>query len=1119
MLTKKVCPFLFCLLFLLLTASGLLAINTTETAMLTRPAVSPDRIAFVYAGNLWVADLDGKNPRQLTVEAEVVSLPVFSPDGKWLAFSAQRNGNVDVYLIPAEGGQSRRLTWHPGIDLVQDFSPCGKKILFVSPRKATSRGAFNLFSLAIDGGFPEEIPIPYVYRAKVSPDGRYLAYNHFPDAFRQWKNYRGGRNSIIAIYDKKTSSIEKIPQPEGRCNDIDPIWSEDKLYFLSDRNGEFNLCSYDLKTKEIRQLTSYDDFPVIDASGSQNRIIYEQGGYLHLFDLKTAKSNRLSIGISTDLIELRERLTRGTRWIRNADLSPSGARAAFEFRGDLVTLPAEKGDYRNLTQTPGINERYPVWSPDGQTIAYFSDESGEYELHLRPQDGKGAVKKFKLPGAGFYHSPAWSPDSQKIAFADNSWSYYWLDLKTGAVKKIASEYLYRPGEMSGVSASWSPDSKWIAYTLNTQTYIQKVFAYSLEKDKSFAITDGLSEVAEPRFDASGNYLYFLASTDAGPVKQWFDMSNADLRASFSLYLAVLKKDLPNPLAKESDEEKSGQKKETVATLETEDRQKKEKGQAASSQQEKPASTSGQTIIDFDGLEYRLVALPLPPGNYSTLQTGEAGQIYYLEFPTMSLGAMFAGPGSGFQNARLHKFDLKSRKDEVIMEGINNYLISADRKKILYVAQNTWGITNLSGKIQAGQGKINVEAIEVKVNPAEEWRQIFNEVWRINRDFFYDPNMHGCNWPAMKIKYEKFLPELACRDDLNRLIQWMCSELSVGHHYGGGGDIPYERKSIQVGLLGADYELANDHYRFKKVYGGLNWNPELRSPLTEPGVNVKAGEYLLAVDGQELKPSDNIFRYFENKADKIVEITVSSRPDGQGARTVQVVPVADEFNLRNRDWVEGNLKKVGEATAGRVAYVYVPDTSFQGYLYFRRYFFPQAYKEAIIVDERFNGGGLVADYYIDWLNKPFIAMWAMRYGADLKTPSASIQGPKVMLTNEIAGSGGDLLPWMFRKFNLGPLIGKRTWGGLVGILGFPVLMDGGFITAPNLAFWTEEDGFGIENVGVPPDIEVEITPADYQAGRDPQLEKAIEVIMDMLKKNPPKKMQRPPYPVHIRRNDS
>lgn len=1099
------------------------AIDTKDTRLLTQPAISATKIAFVYAGDLWVAEIDGRNPRKLTSDLGVESNPVFSPDGRWIAFSAQYEGNTDVYIVPSEGGVPRRLTWHPSPDIVQCFTPDGRSVAFTSPRASFARSWNHLYLIPVEGGFPEQVPLPCVFRARFSPDGSYIAYNPTPDAFLQWKNYRGGQASSIIIYRRSDHHIEKIPQPEGRCNDVDPMWIGDKIYFRSDRNGEFNLFVYDLKTKQIRQLTHYTDFPILNASTGAGKIIYEQAGYLHIFDPQTEKSTKLTIGVAADLLELRERYVRGARWIRNAHLSPSGARAVFEFRGEIITFPAEKGDYRNITETPGTHERSPVWSPDGRYIAYFSDESGEYELHVKPQDGKGETRKYKLSGAGFYDSPVWSPDSQKIVFADNSWSLYWIDLKTGAIKKIASEYLLGPSRIRSVYASWSPDSKWIAYTLNTQTYIQKVFVYSLEKDKSFPITDGLSEVAEPVFDPSGKYLYFISSTDAGPVKQWFDMSAADLRATYSLYLVVLRKDLPNPLAKESDEEKgrAEEKESTEKPQEKSGAKPAEKPEGKKAAETKPGAKVGEetkkeeTRIDFEGLNQRILALPLPPGNYRNLQVGESGHIYYLEFPYLPLGITMAQVGERPSGAKLHHFDLKTRKDEVVMEGINNYIISADKKKILYQARDTWGITNLTGKIQVGQGRINVDSIEVKINPPVEWRQIFYEAWRINRDYFYAPNMHGCDWEAMKKKYEIFLPHLACRSDLNRVIQWMCSELAVGHHRVGGGDTPFEPRRVQVGLLGADYEVANGRYRFKKVYGGLNWNPELRAPLTEPGVDVKAGEYLLAVDGKEVKPPANIYSFFENKADKIVEITVGPSPDGKGARTVKVVPIADESALRNRDWVESNLRKVEEATGGRVAYVYVPNTSTQGYIYFRRYFFPQAYKEAIIIDERFNAGGQVADYYIDWLRKPFIAMWHMRYGADLKTPSASIQGPKVMLINEIAGSGGDLLPWMFRKFGLGPLIGKRTWGGLVGTLGFPVLMDGGTVTAPNLAIWTEE-GWVVENEGVPPDIEVEITPADYVAGRDPQLEKAIEVVMEMLKKNPPPKLQRPPYPIRVRK---
>jgi tricorn protease len=616
----------------------------------------------------------------------------------------------------------------------------------------------------------------------------------------------------------------------------------------------------------------------------------------------------------------------------------------------------------------------------------------------------------------------------------------------------------------------------------------------IEQQGLHPITDGLSEVSEPVFDVSGKYLYFLASTDAGPVKQWFDMSNADMRVTRSIYLAVLRKDLPSPLTKESDEEKG---------IVKDQKDEKEKSKEAS-------KTPEPISIDFEGLNDRILSLPLPTGNYAALQAGEAGHFYYLEFRG---GIKAFGPSEG--KTSLHHYDLTKRKDESILSDVDDYELSADNKKLLYRSKENWTIASSSGKVEAGQGKLNIDGIEVHIEPRVEWEQIFQEAWRINRDYFYDPNMHGANWKAMREKYAVFLPHLATRNDINRVIQWMCSELAVGHHRVGGGDFLHEPKSVPGGLLGADYAIENDRYRFKKVYGGLNWTPELRAPLTEPGVDVRAGEYLLAVKGRDLRPPTNLYSLFENTSEKIVEITVGPNPDGSGSRTVSVVPIANESALRNRDWVESNLRKVDQATGGRVAYVYVPNTTTLGHTYFKRYFFPQAHKEAIIVDERFNGGGQVADYYIDLLRRPLISYWAMRYGADLKTPGASIQGPKVMIIDETAGSGGDLLPWMFRKLKLGKLIGKRTWGGLVGTLGFPALMDGGSVTAPNLAIWTEE-GWVVENEGVPPDIEVEQTAADVIAGRDPQLEKAISVVLEELKRNPPANPKRPPYPVRARR---
>jgi tricorn protease len=502
------------------------------------------------------------------------------------------------------------------------------------------------------------------------------------------------------------------------------------------------------------------------------------------------------------------------------------------------------------------------------------------------------------------------------------------------------------------------------------------------------------------------------------------------------------------------------------------------------------------------LNERIVSLPVPTGNYYDLKVGDEGQIYYLEAPPASRGPYAP-------ETKLHQFGMKNRKDQVLISGVSSYEISADHKKLLYVSRNLWGIVDAGKAAKPGEGKLDVGGIEVQIDPLAEWKQIFYEAWRINRDYFYDPNMHGVDWDGMRTKYETFLSHLSCRDDLNRLIQWMCSELGVGHHRVRGGDTLVRADRVPVGLLGADFSEENGRYRFKKVLGGLNWNPELRSPLTEPGVDVAAGEYLLAVRGEDVKLPANLYQYFENTAGKLIEITVGPNPGGENSRTVKVVPVASDYALRNRDWVEGNLRKVDEATNGRVAYVYVPNTAGLGHTYFKRYFFPQSNKDAIIIDERFNGGGMVADYYIDILKREYVCMWHMRYGADLKTPSASIQGPKVMLINESAGSGGDLLPWMFRKFGLGKLIGTRTWGGLVGTLGFPILMDGGYVTAPNLGIWTDE-GWVVESIGVPPDIEVEQVPAQMIEGHDPQLEKAIQVVLEELEKNPPRKPQRPPF---------
>jgi tricorn protease len=1102
--------------------------DPNDTRLLTQPAMSARNLAFVYAEDLWVADLDGKNVRRLTSDIGVESHPCFSPDGRLLAFSGQYDGNVDVYTVPISGGSPKRLTYHPAADTVRGFTPDGRSVLFSSGRHAFTGRYAQLFTVPLDGGMPIQLAIPHGFEACYSPDGQSIAYTPLEDRSDQWKHYRGGAHSRIWIYRCKDQQVEQIPQPAGRCNDLDPQWIGSTIYFRSDRNGEYNLFAYDTKTKAVAQLTRYGDFPVLDLGSGGGRLIYEQAGYLFLFDPARRSSTRLHIGVSTDLVEARPRYVRGTKYVRGGTISPTGARAVFGFRGEIVTVPAQKGDPRNLTESPGVHDRLPAWSPDGKSIAYFSDEGGEYRLCVRSADGKGQAKAYAPKGSGFYEAPLWSPDSKKIAYVDYSYSLYWIDLATGEVKKIASAPIF--GE-TRFSPSWAPDSAWIAYARANKAAYHAIYVYELSSGKSRPVTDGLSDATEPVFDAGGKYLYFFGSTDAGPVNHNFALSSQVTRSRRSLYLMVLRKDLPSPLARESDEERPLQSAPSRSS--SGDSVKARQGRLAAAISAVAAGKPGPIAssfsqprpdavrIDFERIDQRILALPVEAGSYRDLEAGQAGQIYFLERGGSSDAA---DDDESSRRGALKRFDLAKRHTYTVLAGAVEYTLAAGRRKALvFTPPDIWSILDLAitslpsailppGTTSSGN-RLKTDAVEVRIDPRAEWPQIFDEAWRINRDNFYDPGMHGADWPAVRRKYAVFLPHLAVRSDLDRVIRWMLSELAVGHSRVSGGERLYERRTVPGGLLGADYEVADGRYRFQRVYGGLNWTPELRSPLTVPGVDVRPGEYLLAIGGRDVRPPVEIHALLENTAGKSVELTVGPSPDGKGSRTVTVEPLADESALRNRAWVEGNLRKVHQATGGRVAYVYVPDTASQGYTYFKRYFYPQCDKEALIIDERFNRGGKLADYYIEHLRRPFVAMWARRYGEDLRTPGAAIEGPKVMITDETAGSGGDLFPWMFHKFQLGTIVGKRTWGGLVGISQMPLLMDGGRVTAPNLAIWSDQ-GWVVENEGVRPDVEVEQWPAALAAGRDPQLEKAIEIVMAQLAKQPPKSRTRPPYPIRV-----
>ena len=1053
------------------------AINTKDTRMLTNAAISQNHIAFVYANDLWVANRDGSNPRRLTASQGVENHPAFSPDGKWIAFDGAYDGNLDVYMLPIEGGIPKRLTWHPGPDMVRGFTNDGKGVLFISQRELYTNRYTQLFAVDVASGAISKQKIPNAFKAAYSPDGKKVAYTPIPDRFYQWKNYRGGTQTRIIIMDNSTYDAVYLPKPEGGSNDSDPMWIGDLVYFNSDRNGEFNLFSFNPATREIKQLTNYTDFPVLNPKAGTDAIIYEKGGYLYTMALD-GKSTKLTVGIATDLLEVRERYATGPQWARSMALSPSGVRAVFDYRGEIVTVPIKDGDARNLSNTPGAHELFPSWSPDGKWIAYFSDKSGEYQLYLTSQDGK-ETKEIKLKGNGFYAYPEWSPDSKKISYVDNGRVLYVLDIASGNSTKIDEDELYVPGPYRFQMGDWSGDSKWLLYTKIIETNFSQVMLYNVAEKKSYPVSDGMSDAINPTFDREGKYLFFLASTDAGPVVNWFDQSTIDMKSTYSIYMATLSKDIISPFMKKSDEEEVAKDEPKKS-----DDKKKDEGKDEAAKDWK---------IEAQNISQRIIDVPLKAGEYQDLNVDDKGNLLYIN-------------REGKPTLYSYSIEEKEAKELGEMFG---YALNDKGDKILFALNGSFKSGSVSDV--KGAEPVPVGKVEVRVDPVAEWMQMYNEAWRVNRDYFYDPGMHGADWDAIQKKYAAFIPDCSSRNDVNRVIQWMCSELSVGHSYSGGGDQLFENQEVSGGLLGCDFEIENGLYKFKKIYGGLNWNPNLRSPLTEPGVNVAEGEFLLAVNGKEVKGADNIYSFFENTAGKIVELTVGTK---SASRVVKVVPINNDYQLRNRDWVEGNLKYVTDKTNGQVAYVYVPNTAGAGHEYFKRYFFPQANRKAIILDERFNGGGLLADYYIDILLRPYQSHWNFRYGKDLKSPSASIQGPKVMLIDETAGSGGDMLPYMFRKFNVGTMVGKRTWGGLVGILGFPELMDGGFVTSPNVAIWTK-DGFIVENVGVAPDVEVEQDPKDVLAGKDPQLDKAIEIIMAELKANPPVEPQRPDYPKKAR----
>ncbi|MGA7240321.1 MAG: PDZ domain-containing protein [Bryobacteraceae bacterium] len=1116
--------------FFLFTCSTANAATVPTTRLLRSPTVSATQIAFIYAENLWVVDRAGGAARRLTSFPGQTSNPHFSPDGQWIAFSAEYAGNVDVYVVASGGGEPKRLTWHPGADVAQGWTPDGKSVLFASARATAAPSAAPRFwTVPAEGGVEEPMALPRAYQGKISADGTRIAYRMNNSWDEERRNYRGGQNRPIWIVDLKTYALVSPPWTDSK--DMDPAWIGDTVYFISDRDSVANVWSYETKSKKLTQVTKFTDFDVKTLDSGAGVVVFEQAGYVHELDPKTGKTHVVEISAAGDFPWMMPRWEDVTSRMTNIALSPTGKRVVMEARGEIFTVPSDKGDVRNLSHSSGSAEHDPAWSPDGKYISYFSDRSGEYRLVLETQDGLTPLREITLPHPNRYYTPAWSPDSKKLLYTDTNLNVWVLDIASGKTKVIGRDPWMVPERT--LNPAWSPDSKWVAYSSRLKSLFHAIYIANAETGESKQITDGLADSVWPVWDASGKYLWFFASTDFGLKSQWLDMTSYDHNETFGLYLTVLKKGEPSPLLPESDEDRG------VGSAPTGgggggrggrggrgDAAQTDANATDAAATPAPAPRTPVNVqIDFDGIDQRIVAVQgVAARQYSELRAGVAGTVYYLEGGG---GRGAAGEGGG---SALQRYRLSDRRAAPFATGVAAYAVSADGHKLVYRAGGGGGGRGGRGAAgaapagpsvflvdadraapQAGTGRLNV-SLRMYLEPKEEFKQIFYEGWRTQRDYLYVPNMHGSDWPKMKEMYGQLLPYVNHRADLNYLLDMMGAEIAIGHSFVRGGDMP-SLPSSPGGLLGADFEIDNGRYKVTRIYDNESWNPELRAPLAEPGVTVSTGDYILAINGIELKTPDNIYRLLDGTANRQTVLTVNSRPVLDGAHQTTVVPVATEQALRTRAWVEANRRLVDKLSSGKLAYVYVPSTGQPGYASFNRYYFSQQDKDGAIIDERYNSGGSAADYIIDVLQRDFDGYFNNVAGDryPFTSPSAGIWGPKVMIVNEMAGSGGDLMPWMFKYRKIGLLVGKRTWGGLVHTADTPPFVDGGSMIAPRGGFFTREGKWAVENEGTAPDIDVENWPKDAIAGHDAQLERAVQEAMRMLTEKPVTRLTTEPPP--------
>ncbi|CAN5343238.1 S41 family peptidase [soil metagenome] len=1114
--------------------------QTPGPRILQQPAISRDLVAFGYAGDIWTVPRAGGRAVRLTTGVGIESAPIFSPDGATIAFTGEYDGNVDVFTVPVSGGTPHRVTYHPGADSAVGWSADGKSILFRSNRTAASRYT-QIFSVSAQGGVPKALPLPMAFSGQMTADGSKIAYNPLAPAFSfdftsyvAWGNYRGGRAGSVWI--TSLPGLDSVQVPHEAAADFSPVWVGGKLYFLSGRKGAVGVFAYDPASKAVTEVFHNTGSDIRSLSTDGRTLIFDKLG--ELFTLEPGGApQKLSIEVAGDMPDVRPRILNVSDQVEHVSISPTGLRAVVEAHGDILTVPAKRGAMRNVTGTSGVAEREPAWSPDGQSIAYFSDESGLYALHVASQtgareEGAKAVKKFPLAREpAYYFSPLWSPDSKKIAFYDNRLKSWVLDLVTGKLSQLGTGDTFGGFSAEVHGMAWSPDSRWLVYPRSMPNHLHSLMLWSQATGAATQITDTMADAKAPAFDRNGKYLYFLASSDAGATGFGLDMSTDLYSPVSTIYALSLKADTASPIAPEAEDEKSpaeAKEKSKEGADATPAGQAGEAKAAAKAQPRTEATAPAPKLtgvdiagLSLDQIALRMAPLPLPPRAYDNLQAGKPGVLYFVERPD---GRSRGGDQSG---ASLNRYVIDDRKSEKLADRVADYELTADGEKMLLATtaapppggpapggpprKPTYQVVPANVPVKAPtDGALSLAGLEVRVYPAAEWRQMYKEVWRIERAYFYDPAFNGVNTVAEEKRLEPYVGALQSRSDLNYVFQEMLTGFSVGHLRGTGGAIPSARK-VPGGLLGADYEVKNGRWCLAKIYTGGTWSPDVKAPLAQPGLNIKAGECIIAIDGEALSADVDIQKPLDGTAGHAVSLRIASA--AAAARDVTVIPVASEYALRNTDWIDSNQRRVSELSGGKLAYVYLPDTGNGGFMNFNRYYFAQSDKQGAIIDERFNGGGQMADYIIEVLGRKIVGYWQPRYGAVDHTPSAGIYGPKVMIANEVSGSGGDAMPWLFKHNQLGPLVGKRTWGGLVGIGAIPVLMDGGNVTSPSVGFFSPAGAWDVENHGVEPDYPVEQDPKLVASGHDPQLEAAVSLALSKLGK--PDSPKTPTFPNYTR----